>query len=123
MAELADLSALPAIPRDEEGPVFREPWEAQVFSMTLHLHTQGSFTWQEWTARLGAEIKAARERGDADLGGTYYLHWLAALEGLLSDKGIVPEGLRRRRKAQWAAAARATPHGRPIVLGPGGREG
>lgn len=123
MAQSPDPSALPAIPKDEEGPVFREPWEAQVFSVTLHLHGRGWFTWDEWTARLGAEIKAAQARGDADLGDTYYLHWLAVLEGLLCERGVVTADLLLRRKAEWDAAARATPHGRPIELRAGNRAG
>ena len=27
--------AVPSIPRDAEGPVFREPWEAQAFAKAL----------------------------------------------------------------------------------------
>ena len=38
----ADLGALPALPRDEEGPVFKAPWEAQAFAMTLTLHTRAT---------------------------------------------------------------------------------
>ncbi|MEK6710674.1 MAG: nitrile hydratase accessory protein [Nitrospinota bacterium] len=117
MPEPADLSALPSIPR----PVFREPREAQVFSVTLLLHGRGCFTWKEWTERLGAEIQAAQARGDADLGDTYYLHWLAALEGILCGKRVVTDEVLRQRKAEWSAAARATPHGQPIVLRRGGR--
>lgn len=78
----ADLDALPALPRDDEGPVFAEPWQAQAFAMTLRLHEQGAFTWPEWTQALSGEIREAREAGAPDLGDTYYEHWLAALEKL-----------------------------------------
>lgn len=109
--------ALPELPRDADGPVFRAPWEAQVFAMAVRLHERGHFTWGEWADHLGAEIKAAQEAGDPDLGDTYYDHWLRALERLVADKGLigVPE-LDSRREA-WDRAARATPHGEPIVLG------
>jgi nitrile hydratase accessory protein len=73
------------IPRDAEGPVFREPWEAQAFAMTLALHRRGLFTWPEWAAALGAEIKRAQAAGDPDTGETYYRHWLNALETLALD--------------------------------------
>jgi len=107
---------LPALPRDEDGPVFREPWQAQAFAMTLELHRAGKFTWKEWAAALAAEIEAARAAGDPDLGDTYYQHWLAALEKLAVSKGLVEAtGLRRRRDA-WEQAAREAPHGEPIVL-------
>ena len=52
--------AVPSIPCDAEGPVFREPWEAQAFAMALSLHERGLFTWPEWAATLGAEIKQAQ---------------------------------------------------------------
>ena len=75
-------------PLGDAGPVFKAPWEAQVFSMTLALHERGVFSWPEWTQVLGGELASARSRGEPDLGDTYYRHWLAALERLLASKGI-----------------------------------
>jgi nitrile hydratase accessory protein len=112
----ADLDALPRIPRDAEGPVFREPWEAQAFAMAVRLHEAGHFTWREWADRLAAEIRAVAEHGEADDGTRYYHHWLAALEKLVADKGLVGADELIRRKDEWDAAARATPHGQPIEL-------
>jgi nitrile hydratase accessory protein len=73
------LNALPRIPRDEEGPVFAEPWQAQAFAMAVRLCEQGQFTWKEWAAALAAELKAAEDRGEPDDGTHYYEHWLATL--------------------------------------------
>ena len=109
---MSDLDALPAIPRDKEGPVFREPWEAQAFAMAVSLHERGHFTWKEWAERLAREIAAA----GPDDGTKYYLHWLAALEKIVAEKGLVPVEELARRKAEWDEAARATPHGQPIEL-------
>jgi nitrile hydratase accessory protein len=117
-----DLDALPAIPRDAEGPVFRAPWEAQAFALAVTLHERGHFTWKEWTEALAAEIAAARARGEPDDGSRYYLYWLAALEQLVAAGGLLPPGELLRRKDEWDRAARATPHGRPIELRRG-REG
>ena len=111
-------SQLPSLPRDEDGPVFKEPWEAEAFAMTLNLHAQGHFTWPEWVEHLGAEISAARDAGDADRGDTYYLHWLKALEGLVAEKGLLTTDDLANRRDAWDKAARATPHGQPIVLLP-----
>jgi nitrile hydratase accessory protein len=107
------LDDLPSIPRDKEGPVFREPWEAQAFAMAVTLHERGHFTWKEWAERLAREIAADRERDD---GTKYYLYWLAALEKIVAEKGLLTSAELARRKAEWDAAARATPHGQPIVL-------
>jgi nitrile hydratase accessory protein len=117
-AALLATGALPSIPHDADGPVFREPWEAQAFAMALALHARGLFTWSEWAAALAGEIKRAQAAGDADTGETYYRHWLATLEKLIAAKGVAsPETLHRYRDA-WDHAADRTPHGSPIELKP-----
>jgi nitrile hydratase accessory protein len=110
--------AVPGIPRDEHGPVFREPWEAQAFSMALALHQRGLFTWREWAATLADEIKRAQAAGDPDTGETYYRHWLATLERLVAEKGIASRDTLGRYRDAWDRAAERTPHGKPIELSP-----
>ena len=111
-------AVLPGLPRDRDGPVFREPWEAQAFAMAVALHERGVFTWTEWAEVLGDEIKRAQQAGDPDTGETYYRHWLAALERIVAQKCIAdPVALRRYRDA-WEHAAGRTPHGTPIELSP-----
>lgn len=110
----AAVEGVPSIPRDDDGPVFRAPWEAQAFAMAVRLHEQGVFTWREWAEALGAEIARA---GAADSGEDYYLHWLAALEKLVAEKEVASARELTLRKDAWDRAARATPHGEPIVLG------
>jgi nitrile hydratase accessory protein len=111
-------SAVPSIPCDAEGPVFREPWEAQAFAMALALHERGVFTWNEWAETLSGEIKRAQEAGDPDTGETYYRHWLAALERLVATKGVTTSEALHRYRDAWDHAADRTPHGTPIVLRP-----
>jgi hypothetical protein len=67
---------------------------------------------------LAEEIAAAQRAGDADLGDTYYRHWLAALERLVATKGAISEGELDRCRRAWDAAAARTPHGQPIELRP-----
>ena len=110
--------AVPGVPRDGEGPVFREPWEAQAFSMALALHQRGVFTWPEWAATLADEIKRAQAAGDPDTGETYYRHWLATLERLVAEKGIATRDTLTRYRDAWDHAADRTPHGKPIELTP-----
>ncbi len=111
-------AALPTLPRDDGGPVFREPWEAQAFAMTLALYRQGLFTWPEWAAALAAEIKRAQAAGDPDTGETYYRHWLAALERLVAEKGIADWASLERYRDAWDRASDRTAHGTPIELRP-----
>jgi nitrile hydratase accessory protein len=109
-------TAVPGIPRDAQGPVFREPWEAQAFAMALALQQRGLFTWGEWAAALGEEIKRAQRAGDPDTGETYYRHWLATLERLVADKGVASKETLEQYREAWGRAADRTPHGTPIEL-------
>jgi nitrile hydratase accessory protein len=107
---------VPGIPRDEDGPVFREPWEAHAFAMALTLHDRGVFTWTEWASALAAEIKRAQANGDPDTGETYYRHWLATLETLVAAKGVATSEALARYRDAWDLASDRTPHGKPIEL-------
>ena len=111
-ADLAPVS--PPWPADR--PVFAAPWQAQAFALTVRLHETGCFTWPEWTQALAEAIRRAQAAGDKDLGDTYYEHWLAALESIVTRKGILAGADIKRRTEAWRAAAARTPHGEPIRL-------
>ena len=115
---------VPRLPRDEGGPVFAEPWQAQAFALAVKLSEQGYFTWKEWAATLANELQDADRRGEPDDGSRYYEYWLAALESLVTAKGLADPAALLARKDAWAAAYRSTPHGQPIELlqSPGARE-
>ncbi len=113
------LERLAGLPCDTEGPVFKEPWEAEAFAMAVHLSEAGRFTWGEWTAALAREIRSAGTAGDPDLGDTYYQHWLRALLALCAETGLVPADGLQRRTEEWRQAYLRTPHGRPVELAAG----
>ncbi len=110
------LAELPRLPRDEGGPVFAEPWQAQAFALAVKLSEQGHYTWKEWAAALSDQLQAAATRGEPDDGSRYYEHWLAALENLVAAKGLANRAALETRKAAWADAYRNTPHGQPVEL-------
>jgi nitrile hydratase accessory protein len=112
------LASVRTIPRDVDGPVFREPWEAQAFALAVSLQQRGLFSWTEWAQALGAEIKRAQAAGDPDTGETYYRHWLAALERIVAEKGVTDRDTLARYYDAWDHAAERTPHGVPIELKP-----
>ena len=112
------VGVLPGIPGDADGPVFREPWEAQAFAMALALHERGLFSWSEWATALADEIKRAQAAGDPDSGDSYYRHWLATLERLVAAKQIASADTLQRYRDAWDHAADRTPHGSPIELKP-----
>jgi nitrile hydratase accessory protein len=110
------LTALPRLPRDEEGPVFSEPWQAQAFALAVRLSAQGHFTWTEWSAALADELNASAARGEPDDGSHYYHCWLTTLEHLAVTKGLSDRAALLARKEAWADAYRRTPHGKPVAL-------
>jgi nitrile hydratase accessory protein len=107
-----------SIPRNEDGPVFRAPWEAEAFALAVSLNARGVFTWAEWAATLGEEIKKAQAAGDPDAGATYYHHWLATLERIIAAKGLADSRALARTRDAWQRACERTPHGTPIELRP-----
>jgi nitrile hydratase accessory protein len=107
---------LPRLPRDEDGPVFAEPWQAEAFALAVRLSAQGHFTWKEWAAALADELKADAQLGHSDDGSRYYHCWLTALERLVVEKCLADGPALQARKDAWADAYRRTPHGKPVEL-------
>jgi nitrile hydratase accessory protein len=90
-ADAAQLADLPLLPRDDEGPVFAEPWQAQAFAIVVELTDKGILTQEEWAERLGTVLAEAEARGEVDTGTRYYDHWLTALERVLIEKALTDD--------------------------------
>ena len=103
-------------PEPTQDVVFAEPWQAQAFALAVELSGRGYFTWKEWSAALAEELANAASRGERDDGSRYYDHWLAALERLVTAKGLMDPVALAARKEAWADAYRHTPHGKPVEL-------
>ena len=104
---------------DDDGPVFDEPWHAQVLALADSLVQGGHFSAAEWAEALGAARARAEARRDPDTVESYYLCAIEALEELLAAKGgISPKSLAERKKA-WEAAYLSTQHGKPVILDKG----
>ena len=110
------LAADTPIPRDAEGPVFAEPWQAQAFALVVALQNRGVFSADEWAQALGAEIREALAAGGCSDGSHHYERWCEALDHLLIAKGLTSHEGVDARSAAWERAAEATPHGKPILL-------
>ena len=109
-----DLADSPGLPVSPEGdPVFPEPWAAEAFAMTVHLHERGVFTWPEWAQALSGQV---HQPGRADDGSDYFDCWVAALCDLLAEKQVADEATILGLQQSWQRAAEATPHGMPIEL-------
>ena len=104
--EAAAASSPGAAAPAEPGP-FAAPWQAQAFALAVALQDRGLWTAAEWAEALGA---ALREDDD------YYRAWLAALEGLVVEKGAASGDSLTSYAAAWVRAEERTPHGKPIEL-------
>ena len=104
--------ALPGLPKDSDGPVFAEPWQAQAFALALRLHAEGVFTWSEWAAALSQALAGDPE----DDGSRYYHHWVEALEAMAASRSLVNLTELAARKTAWEQAYQNTPHGSAVAL-------
>lgn len=107
---------LPAGFRDDNEPVFHEPWQAQAFALAVSLIESGKISWNEWAETLGDEISRAADHGIADDGTAYYELWLRALERLVTQTGLLDSAHLSGLKEAWRQAYHDTPHGQPVQL-------
>jgi nitrile hydratase accessory protein len=98
-----------------EAP-FAEPWQAELFALTVALSDAGHFTWGTWTEAFGATLKRHGAARPLDGGADYYAAWLETLEGLLDGAGLAPKPLAADMRRRWEAAYLSTPHGHPVRL-------
>lgn len=97
-------------------PVFTDPWQAQVFALTVHLNEAGHFDWPDWTVRFAATLARHGLEKDLDGGDDYFQAWLDTLETFLQDLGLSEATEVRDLKQAWEEAYLATPHGQPVKL-------
>lgn len=108
------LAQSPQLPKSPDGePVFPEPWAAEAFAITVHLHERGLFTWNEWAETLSREL---HKPGRAEDGSDYFDCWVAALSAILVKLGVADADIILDLQKSWQRAAEATPHGKPIEL-------
>lgn len=104
------------LPLDGEGPVFEKPWQAQAFSLIVHLHQAGLFPWKDWVRVFSETIKAAPAQPGESANDAYYRQWLTALESLVATLGLTAGDDIARRAGEWRQAYLNTPHGQPVLL-------
>ena len=112
---ITDLK-MPVLEKNHEGPVFKEPWQAQAFAMAVTLSEAGLFSCQEWSSELGASIQSRQKKGDPDDDETFYLHWLETLEKMLSRKNLIEYADFLQRINELKEAYLKTPHGQTVQL-------
>ena len=111
-----ESSALEPLANYDGGPVFEEPWQAQVLALAFNLVETGHFEATARSEALGAELESARQQGERDCAATYYQCVLRALETQLAATPGVGGDALEQRTGEWRAAYLRTPHGQPVTL-------
>lgn len=88
---------------------FEEPWQAQLFALTVALNEAGHFHWSDWAAVFGPKVQDAPAEA-------YWDVWAEALVVLLDARGITGTAEVQALTQRWQEAARRTPHGQAIEL-------
>jgi nitrile hydratase accessory protein len=111
---IAHMEGTAALPRQNGELVFNAPWESRAFGMAAALYAQGGYQrWDEFRERLIAEIAAwERLHQQREAPRNYYERWLAALERLLVEKGMLSKEEIDVRTAEFASGARDEGHAR-----------
>lgn len=99
-----------------DGPAFDSPWQAQAFSLVVHLHRDGLFRWQDWVVIFSTVIKEAPATADESINDAYYRQWLMATERLVQTLGLATAAAIAERTEQWRQAYLNTPHGQAVAL-------
>ncbi len=101
--QIADMTGDAALPRKNGELVFEEAWQGRLFGLTVAMSHGARFEWRDFQRELIAEIAHAERHRD---GSTYYERWLAALERLLTAKGLVRRNEFERRLAEFDSGER-----------------
>ena len=85
--EVAEMQGPEAPPRRNGELVFDSLWEGRTFGMAVTLSDKGVYPWRDFRSSLIGVISRYDEAGDTST--PYYERFLAALEHLAVDRGLV----------------------------------
>ena len=102
-SEVNSMEGDAALPRQNGELVFNEPWEGRAFGIAVALNEQAVYPWRAFRDALVDRIAADEA---AAVPTSYYERWLASLERLLLERGIITEAEIGTRIAEYASGER-----------------
>ena len=107
----AAIAGMPELPRRNGELVFAAPWQARAFGIAIALCERNGIDWEAFRGRLIAQIGAweAEHGSESDEGWDYYEQWLASLERLVLELGLI-EGAEVAARVEAIAHADAHDH-------------
>lgn len=98
--KIATMDAKNALPRENGELVFQAPWEARAFGLAVALNEKDLYEWREFSSQLTSEIATAEQSNNPS---SYYARWVASLEELLIDRGLISREQLDARTAEYAS--------------------
>ena len=97
---IATMEAKNALPRENGELVFQAPWEARAFGLAVALNEKDLYEWREFSSQLASEIADAEQNNNPS---SYYARWVASLEELLIDRGLISREQLDAKTAEYAS--------------------
>jgi len=88
--EVAVMEGGSALPRKSGELVFHDEWERRAFAIAVSLAEQGEYDWSDFQQSLIRAVADAERNDPLHPSRGYYESWLAALEELLTERGLAP---------------------------------
>ncbi|MYC12726.1 MAG: nitrile hydratase accessory protein [Gemmatimonadetes bacterium] len=98
--KIATLDTKIALPRENGELVFQDTWEARAFGLAVALNEKDLYEWREFSSQLASEIADAEQNNNPS---SYYARWVASLEELLIDRGLISREQLDARTAEYAS--------------------
>ena len=89
-----------ALPRENGELIFQAPWEARAFGLAVALNEKDLYQWREFSSQLALEIATAEQNNDPS---NYYARWVASLEELVIDRGLISREQLDAKTAEYAS--------------------
>jgi nitrile hydratase subunit beta len=83
--DVGGMQGFPPVEQEADEPAFHADWEAHVFALNRALIGHGVYNLDEFRDAI------ERMPPGEYLAASYYERWLAAMERLTSERGIVPD--------------------------------
>ncbi|MET0704409.1 MAG: nitrile hydratase accessory protein [Mycobacterium sp.] len=77
---------------DMNQPTFQEDWQRRAFGLAVALSEFDHYSWDDFQGELIRSIDTWEKEGKAASSWEYYDHWVAALQRVVDEHGLLADG-------------------------------